>query len=189
MTMTRPRSAPPVSVCRNCALILAQVTANCSSHNALPNVGLALSLAPVNRKLFVVNPDLDQVEARDIDTGTLLASIPVGTDPVDVVVVKKGGTDEKAFVLDRSDRTITEIDVLDLTAEPPFSMAENQVPSTTLYPVAIAARSDGMRLYTADTTHRTISVITIAPQDPPARWVHEVPTDVDPRRLVVLSRP
>jgi DNA-binding beta-propeller fold protein YncE len=59
-----------------------------------------------------------------------------------------------------------------------------------LAPVAIAARSDGLRLFTADSTHRTVSVLDI---DPSSQFVNtkrgELHTGSDASRLVLLRLP
>ena len=75
---------------------------------------------------------------------------------MDVAITFKGGdpTDERAYVVNRVEKTVTPIR---LSVSPP----EPRPPIDLFgqFPVAIAARSDGKRLYTMNETGGTISVI------------------------------
>jgi DNA-binding beta-propeller fold protein YncE len=66
----------------------------------------------------------------------------------------------------------------------------NPLVGPSLAPVAIAASSDGLRLFTADSTHGTVSVLDIKPESPSENTkVKELDTGPDAARLVLLRLP
>jgi DNA-binding beta-propeller fold protein YncE len=108
---------------------------------------------------------------------------------VDVAVVRPGGTQpERAYVVEHGTGRVRIIDVATHTLSPePIDLNPG---GPALAPVAIAARSDGRRLFTADSTHRTISVIDINPSSPtPNTKLKELHTGSDASRLVLLRLP
>jgi YVTN family beta-propeller protein len=160
----------------------------CSLRPPLANMGLAFSAD--SRKLFVANPDADRVDVYDTTTNQFLAQIPVGDEPVDVALVRPGGTQaERAYVVGHGDGIVRIVDVASqslLSAFIPLNLP-GQPP---LAPVAIAARSDGLRLFTADSTHRTVSVLDIDPlSDTRDTKLKEIPTGPEATRLALLRLP
>ena len=159
------------------------------------NVGLEFSLD--QRMLFIVNPNLDRLEVLTLPNHGLntLPGTPilVGDFPVDVTVVRRNRdpNQEMAYTVNRYAQTVSQIDITSdsFTSDPditPFPPASNR------YFVAIDARSDGKRLFTANWTHQSVGVVNIDPDNPLAPfWVTDIgtaynPNEGFPTRLVLL---
>jgi hypothetical protein len=163
----------------------------CDSSTVFDNIGMAMSLN--EDKLFIANPDANTVEVLDLGMYTL-SSIGVGQRPVDVAIVKAGGleTHHRAYVLNQLDHSVHIIDVTTGAYVTPFpiELAENP-PDPSLRPIAIAARSDGRRLFTADGTHQSLTIVAIDPQDPLTENTRlgAIPVQGGPLRLELLAIP
>jgi DNA-binding beta-propeller fold protein YncE len=113
----------------------------------------------------------------------------VGDEPVDVAVVRPGGTQaERAYIVGHGDGIVRIIDVGSLSLLPAF--IDLNPGGTALAPVAIAASSDGLRLFTADAGHGTVSVLDIEPGSARENTkVRELHTGSNAARLVLLRLP
>jgi len=111
---------------------------------------------------------------------------------VDVAVVHAAGPggEERAYIANRKSQTISIVDVALLSLEPVFIPLAPPGGNAALRPVAIAARSDGKRLFTADSTDGSISVIDINSDSGAENTrVREIPTGPSPNRLTILRLP
>jgi hypothetical protein len=191
---------PATSMTLEDEFLLSSAVEYCTESDTLAsnqkNLGLEFNLD--KDVLLVVNPDQDRVEVvylQDAPAGCVdrrpFTSIPVGDHPVDVAVVNKGGdrnnARERAYVVNRYANTLTEID-LGTTGFPVLGTIE-LVPEWNNYPVAVAARADGNRLFVATFAHQSITVVDIKPG---SDWENTFVDDLgarDPSRLVLLAMP
>jgi YVTN family beta-propeller protein len=153
-------------------------------------MGMALSLDKA--KLFVANPDQDRVEVLDVATDTLDDSIPVGDEPVDVAVVQTAGpfAQERAYVTNRLGQSVSVLSVA-----PPMWIRNIDLtllePNLPVQPAAIAARTDGKRLFIANNQHGTIKVVSIDTDRPLTEntVVKTIGVGPEAKRLVLLTLP
>jgi hypothetical protein len=163
----------------------------------LQNVGMDLTVDGSN--LLVANPDRDWIDVLDTETNTLGSSILIGDRPTDVVITETLGlhSQERAYIASRGDHTVRIIRVEGdgtLTPLPTefIQLAHVDDPNPeTLQPVAITARSDGARIFTADLYHQTVTVANI---DPQSAFENQRYATIDVRgiiatRVVALSVP
>jgi hypothetical protein len=177
---------------------IASTPSQCSGSEAsvldLQNAGAAFNLD--HTRLFIANPDGNRVDTLETEVGIEMNTLGpatwiTGAMPVDVAVVQPGGTGaERVYVAGRTSRRIH---IIDLGGPTPVLLGASinlAADGQQRIPVAIAARSDGMRLFTADSTHGTVSVSTINPDDvPPNRWLRDLATGPNSSRLVLLRLP
>jgi YVTN family beta-propeller protein len=112
-----------------------------------------MSLAPgaMARSAYVANSGGGTVSAIDTATNLLIATIPVGTEPVDVAIVPDG---TRAYVVNKGDGTVSVIDT-----------ATNAVVATIPVgsePRGVAIAPNGARAYVANSGDGTVSVIDTA---------------------------
>jgi hypothetical protein len=161
----------------------------CSERAALENFGLAFN--EDRSRLLVANPDGDNltvVRTSDFVVEARIA-LPPGSQPVDVAVVRPGGTQpETAYVVEQGDGRVRIIDIGTLSLLP--ASIDLNPGGPPLAAVAIAASSDGKRLFTADSTQRTVSVVDIDPDSETKNTKRkELHTGPDATRLVLLRLP
>ena len=164
----------------------------CNSSTILPNVGMAMTISEP-RMLFVANPDQGRVEVLDTATDALLAPIALsGTMPVpvDIAVVEQAGPFgiEAAYVVDSQNQNLRVIDVLTLQQVDIVPLVDPAFPDPQ--PVAVAAMSDGTRLFTADSLSGGLSVINIKSDDEDFhKRIGTIAAGGDVRRIVLLALP
>jgi hypothetical protein len=161
----------------------------CSERPALENVGLALS--GDGSRLLVANPDGDELVVVRTSYFVVESRIELspGSQPVDVAVVQPGGTgSELAYVVGHGDHVLYVVNTSTIQAVVDLA-APGDPDVALLKPVAVAARSDGKRVFTADNLHETITVVNIDPTiGLPRRW-NEIYPGGPARRLVLLDVP
>ena len=179
----------PSSVTSQEVLLSQDTDVTCDSFSEFDNVGMALS---VNEgKLFIANPAKNRVEVFDTTTNTLGTAIPVGSQPLDVAIVRAGGSGgpERAYVLSQLDRAIYIVDVSDppQVIGTPILLEDPDNPDPTRRPVAISVRSDGLRAFTADGMHGTLTVVDITPLF--EKWLGTISVGGTATRLGLLKVP
>lgn len=117
---------------------------------ALACAALLAWAAPASaREVLVANSGDDSVSVLDGASGGLLATIPVGVEPVDVAISPDGG---RAYVANRGDDTVSVIDA-----------AQNQVLGAAVpvgsEPRGLAVSPDGSRLYVSNSGDDTVTVL------------------------------
>lgn len=161
----------------------------CSERLPLDNLGLAFN--EDRSLLHVVDPDGDRLLTLDTATNAFVSSmdLPVDSEPVDVAVVKPGGTgNERVYVVGHGDHFLYVSDGFSILSE--LNLAEPGDPEEALLrPVALATRSDGLRVFTANNLHETITIVNIDPGIPNPVRVKDVGTDGPARRLALLNLP
>jgi len=182
----------PENIIRECSQVLSwiPIPGTCNSSTVLTNMGMAFSLDKT--KLLIANPDLDLVEVLDVETGTLGIPIPVGDEPVDVVVVRTAGMngEDRAYVADRLGKSIHIIRVADLSPLATVIDLSDEGAYPLRKPVALAARSDGRRLFVAESTNQTVGVFDIDSESPdPNSRITEMVTGGEATRLILLRLP
>jgi hypothetical protein len=161
----------------------------CSQRPPLANFGLSFN--GDGSLLFIANPDKDRVDVlrtSDFQFDAFI-QLPAGSVPVDVALVEPGGTQpERAYVAGYGDGIVRIIDVDTRSLFPAFIDLNPGGPP--LAPVAIAARTDGLRLFTVNSTDRSVSVLDIKPASPTEnKWRKDLHTASDATRLVLLRLP
>ena len=164
----------------------------CDSFTAFDNIGMALTAD--GNKLFIANPAKDRVEVFDTNTNTLGMAISLtGTMPMDVAVVQQAGAlgVEVAYVVNRESQNISVIRVSTLQEIEIIELVDPGPPVPNIQPVAVAALSDGTKLFTADSLSGGVSVIIIDTQDEDNfhTKIATIPAGEDVRRVVLLAVP
>jgi YVTN family beta-propeller protein len=111
----------------------------------------AIAITPDGGSLLVVNPDSNSLSLVDAASGSVLAELPVGTDPRTVTV---DGAGERAYVANRGSATVSVID-----------LAAHQVIARVAVgprPHGVVVSSDGGRLYVAEQGVDRLAVLDTA---------------------------
>jgi DNA-binding beta-propeller fold protein YncE len=159
---------------------ISDTTTGCSERPPLQNLGLAFS--EDDSLVFVANPDQDRVNVIRTDNHAMeaLVELPAGCDPHDVDVV--GGM---AYVVCRGLHSIETIDAVTLQLNTQNAIDLTWQTDSGQTPVAVATRSDGKFLFTANSSHRTLSVASLTSNT----TVAQLYTGVNPARLLLLRLP
>jgi len=170
----------------------------------LVNLGMDFSLD--GDKLFVANPGEGLVEVVYTNPATTPVGcvvnepcdfIDAGAWPTDVAVVMTAGEsgEERLYVADRYDQFVSVYSVASLawitSIDLKFVGPDEPDLALPVLPVAIAARSDGRRLFVACSDHRTVKVVNVDPGTPliENKVVRSMTTAGPARRLVLLDVP
>lgn len=155
----------------------------------LANVGMAFSAD--RTKLFVANPDQDRVEVLDTATQTLGTPIAVGPRPVDVATVVTAGAfgEERAYVVERGTQP-PRISIIDVTI---LMIDDNPIElSLGGAPTAIAALSNGTRLFLTDPANESVLVVDVDTDNVDGtenRVINELAVGPAPHRVVLMRLP
>ena len=162
--------------------------AACFNTTAFDNMGLAFKSD--FSQLFFVNPDTDSLDVIDTATNEL-SDVPVGDLPVDVAVAVTGDPPrERIYVLNQGDQNISVIEAAGLRPRSSIPIGDPQDPNLALLlPTAIEARSDGLRLFTADGLHETVSIISLNSNPGTNVWLGDMETQSTATRLALLRLP
>jgi YVTN family beta-propeller protein len=127
----------------------------CSAACAAVAAGaLALASPALAREVYVANSGSGSVSAFDSSTNAAIATIPVGTKPVDVAISPDGA---RAYVADEGADAVAVIDTATNTVVgAPIPLAAGSKPD------GVAVTPNGQLVYVADSGDDTVSVIGTA---------------------------
>lgn len=110
----------------------------------------ALAPGALARNAYVTNFTANTVSAIDTSTNAVVATIPVGAEPVDVAVLPNGA---RAYVTNMGAGTVSMIEIVSNTVASTIPVGSK--------PRGIAISPDGSRAYVANSGDNTLSVIDL----------------------------